>query len=78
VRDGDALAERGAVQTLAVLECLHQPPVLDLGVVRRDHPRELFDDVRLAACFDRGDDLVRGENVGDLHGGAQPSGSISP
>ena len=49
VRDRDAVAERRAVQPLAVLERLDEALAVELGMPARDRVGELDQDVRLAA-----------------------------
>src|SRR5207253_4193627 len=83
VRHGDTLAERRAVQLLAVLERLDELLAVDLlPVSARHRPGQLLDDLALRASGERGDHQVLAQDVGDLHASVlcpyRRSGSISP
>ena len=67
VRDRDAVAERRAVQPLAILERLDQALALELRVRRGHRVRQLDEDVGLAARGEVGEHQLLGENVLDLH-----------
>src|SRR5437016_4182825 len=67
VGDGDALAERGAVQAFAVLEGLHESLAIDLAMLAGHDARELTDDVALGPAGEHRHDHLLVQDVGNLH-----------
>src|SRR6059036_3921396 len=84
VRDGDPLAERRAVQLLAILQRLDELGAVDfLPVPPRHRAGQLLDDLALRAADEGGEHQVLAQDLGDLHasvlrGCPYRSGSIRP